>query len=76
MGPKFERETARWRLTEGEPTRDATFSLGRMMNGVGGSVIHYGAWLRRYHPDHLRPLTLVRERWGEKALPEGSTLAD
>jgi gluconate 2-dehydrogenase alpha chain len=43
MGPKFLSETPRWRCNEGEPTREATFSLGRMMNGVGGSVIHWAA---------------------------------
>ncbi|MEZ4835833.1 MAG: GMC family oxidoreductase [Caldilineaceae bacterium] len=47
-----------------------------MMNSVGGSVIHYGAWLRRFHPHHFAPLTRVRERWGKGALPENCTLAD
>jgi gluconate 2-dehydrogenase alpha chain len=28
MGPKFLSETPRWRRNEGEPTREATFSLG------------------------------------------------
>ena len=50
MGEKFLGETPRWRRNEGEPTRETSFSLGRMMNGVGGSIVHYGAWLRRYHP--------------------------
>ena len=76
MGEKFLSEAPRWRRNEGEPTREATFSLGRMMNGVGGSIVHYGAWLRRYHPHHFQHLTHVRERWGPDVLPEGSTLAD
>jgi gluconate 2-dehydrogenase alpha chain len=76
MGPKFLSETPRWRRNEGEPTREATFSLGRMMNGVGGSVIHWGGALRRCHPHHFAYLTHVRERFGEEALPEGHTLAD
>ncbi|HMQ29886.1 MAG TPA: GMC family oxidoreductase [Chloroflexaceae bacterium] len=76
MGPKYLGETPRWRLREGEPTREATFSLGRMMNSVGGSVIHWGGALRRCHPHHFRFLSHVRERWGEAALPEGHTLAD
>ena len=42
MGAKFLSETPRWRRHPGEPTRPATFTLGRMMNGVGGSVIHWG----------------------------------
>ncbi|MBD0253856.1 MAG: gluconate 2-dehydrogenase subunit 3 family protein [Rubrobacter sp.] len=76
MGEKYLGETPRWRKNAGEPTREATFSLGRMMNGVGGSVIHYGAWLRRYHQHHFEHLTHVRKRWGPDVLPEGSTLAD
>ncbi len=76
MGAKFLSEIPRWRRTEVEPTQEATFSLGRMMNGVGGSVVHYGAWLRRFHPHHFRPLSRVRERWGAEALPEDCTLAD
>jgi gluconate 2-dehydrogenase alpha chain len=76
MGPKFLSETPRWRRNEGEPTREATFSLGRMMNGVGGSVVHWGGALRRCHPHHFNYLTHVRERFGEKALPEDHTLAD
>src|SRR5918995_382960 len=76
MGPKFLSETPRWRRNEGEPSREATYSLGRMMNGVGGSVVHWGGALRRCHPHHFAYLTHVRERFGEEALPEGHTLAD
>ena len=76
MGSKFLSETPRWRLKEGAPTRDATFTLGRMMNGVGGSVIHWGGALRRCHPHHFEYLTYVRENFGEQVLPEGHTLVD
>lgn len=76
MGPKFLSEIPRWRRNEGEPTRQGTFSLGRMMNGVGGSVIHWGGALRRYHPHHFKYLTYVHEKYGEEVLPEGHTLAD
>jgi len=76
MGPKFLSEAPRWRRHPGEPAVPATFSLGRMMNGVGGSIVHYGAWLRRFHPHHFRPLTSVRERGMAHLLPEDCTLAD
>ena len=76
MGPKFLSETPRWRLDEGAPDRKATFTLGRMMNTVGGSVIHWGGALRRCHPHHFKYLTYVRENFGEEVLPEGHTLAD
>jgi gluconate 2-dehydrogenase alpha chain len=76
MGPKFKQETPRWRRNENEPTRELTFSLGRMMNGVGGSVIHYGAWLRRFPAHNLRLRSHALECWGSSAIPEGSTVAD
>jgi gluconate 2-dehydrogenase alpha chain len=76
MGPKFASEIPRWRRNEGDPTNEATFSLGRMMNSVGGSIIHYGAWLRRFHPHHFRTLSYVKERWGTTVLPAGCKLAD
>jgi gluconate 2-dehydrogenase alpha chain len=76
MGQKFLSETPRWRLRDGAPTREAAFTLGRMMNGVGGSVIHWGGALRRCDPHHFRYLTYVRENFGEEVLPERHTLAD
>jgi gluconate 2-dehydrogenase alpha chain len=76
MGSKFLNEIPRWRRNEGEATQEATFSLGRMMNSVGGSVIHYGGWLRRFHPHHFKMLSHVESRWGLSALPAGCTLAD
>ena len=75
MGSKFMRETPRWRRNADEPTQEATFSLGRMMNSVGGSVIHYGAWLRRFHPHHFKSRTQIRERWGE-ILPADCQITD
>jgi gluconate 2-dehydrogenase alpha chain len=76
MGQKFLSETPRWRLRAGARTREAAFTLGRMMNGVGGSVIHWGGALRRCHPHHFRYLTYVLENFGEGVLPKGHTLAD
>jgi gluconate 2-dehydrogenase alpha chain len=76
MGAKFLSEEIRWRRCDGEPTRDPSYSLGRMMNSVGGSVIHYGGWLRRYHPYHFRYRSHIKERWGEEVIPDGCTVAD
>ena len=76
MGEKFLSEVPRWRTREGGSTRQAGFTLGRMMNGVGGSVVHWGGALRRNHPHHFKYLTHVRESFGEDVLPEGNTLAD
>jgi gluconate 2-dehydrogenase alpha chain len=76
MGPKFLSEVPQWRRNDGEPTQEATFSLGRMMNSVGGSIIHYGGWMRRFHPHHFKMLSYVKDRWGLSVLPQGCTLAD
>jgi gluconate 2-dehydrogenase alpha chain len=76
LGPKFGNEIPRWRRNEQEPTRDLTFSLGRMVNGVGGSVIHYGGWLRRFPAHNLRLRSHALERWGPESIPEGCTVAD
>jgi gluconate 2-dehydrogenase alpha chain len=76
LGPKFKAETPRWRRNASKPTQALTFSLGRMMNGVGGSVIHYGAWLRRFPAQNLRLRSHALESWGPRAIPEGCTVAD
>jgi gluconate 2-dehydrogenase alpha chain len=76
MGRKFNAEMPRWRTSEDEDTREATFSLGRMMNSVGGSVVHYGAWLRRYHPHHFRHRSFLEENYGADVIPDDSTLVD
>ena len=66
MGPKFLAEAPRWRRNEGEPTRPITFSLGRMMNGVGGSIVHWGGALRRMHPHHFAFRSHIAERTGAR----------
>jgi hypothetical protein len=66
MGPKFLSEAPRWRRHAGEPTREATFSLGRMMNGVGGSVVHHDAWapVDRNHCGSRYPYVTDRDLTG------------
>ena len=76
LGPKFMSEEIRWRTSEQQPTRDPTYSLGRMMNNAGGSVIHYGAWLRRFHPHHFRFRSHILDRWGASVIPDDCTVAD
>ena len=76
LGPKFNQETPRWRLNKGEPTRPCSFSLGRMVNGVGGSIFHYGGWLRRFHPHHFQALSHAKDQGLEHWLPDNNTLAD
>ncbi|MCY7417867.1 MAG: GMC family oxidoreductase [Chloroflexi bacterium] len=75
MGPKFNQELQTWRRAEGQPTRPASYSLGKMNNGVGGTVV-YSAWLRRYLPGDFRVRSDTIARYGEDALPTGSSVVD
>ena len=47
-----------------------------MMNGIGGSVIHWGGALRRMHPHHFRTAPTCASAGATGVLPEGHTLAD
>lgn len=76
LGAKYNRERPTWRETADGPTVPAPASLGMMMNGVGGSTVHYGAWSRRFLPDDFRARTSTLERYGEAAIPRDATLAD
>ncbi|WP_369046414.1 gluconate 2-dehydrogenase subunit 3 family protein [Sinomonas sp. P10A9] len=77
LGPKFQLETPRWREDTSEPeTKPATFSLGRMVNGVGGSAGHYGSWLRRFHEWQFAPKSHYENLYGRNVLPEDCSLAD
>jgi len=76
MGAKFLSEAPTWRSTTDSPEQPISYSLGRMMNGVGGSIVHYGGWLRRFHPHHFRFRSYVEERWGKSAIPDDCTVAD
>jgi gluconate 2-dehydrogenase alpha chain len=75
LGPKYNLELPTWRCAEGEPTQPASFSLGKMNNGVGGTVV-YSAWLRRYMPDDFRVRTRTIERYGADAIPRGASVVD
>jgi gluconate 2-dehydrogenase alpha chain len=76
LGDKFNRESPTWRTSLTSPTREAVFGYGRMVNGVGGSLTHYGAWMRRFHPHHFAMRSYAESRWGSAAIPSDSTLAD
>jgi gluconate 2-dehydrogenase alpha chain len=73
---KFATESPRWRKHSGAETEPMSYSLGRMCNGVGGSLAHYGARLRRLHPHHFRMRSTIEEIGRSKLLPEGCTLVD
>lgn len=76
LGPKFAQERPSFRHTPEGETEDLQFSLGRMVNGVGGSLAQYAAWLRRFHAWHFQPRSHFIDRYGDSALPDESTLVD
>lgn len=76
MSTKFRDESPRWRRRPDAPSQEMTYSLGRMVNGVGGSIIHYGGWLRRFPAHAFRTRSYALERWGTSIIPEGATVVD
>ena len=73
--PKALAEAPVWRA-------DATMAAGPspwpvlMVNGVGGSTVHYPGLSARLHPWNFESRSRTVERYGAGAIPEGSTLAD
>src|SRR6185312_10761126 len=45
-------------------------------NQAGGGTVHYGAVSWRFHEDDFRARSHTMERYGEKAIPADSSLAD
>jgi gluconate 2-dehydrogenase alpha chain len=74
--PKFVKELPSWR-----PNASAKATQGGginilMMNGVGGSSIHYGMEQWRYLPWNLKMRSETIKRYGAGKLPKGSTVVD
>lgn len=76
FGDKYASEWPRWRPHEDAEAVPAGTSIGHMVNGVGGSALHYGAMLRRYHPHHFAERTYLVDRGDEDAIPDGCTMVD
>ena len=76
LGAKFNAELQTLRDDEHSPTRPADYSLGMMMNGVGGGSVHWGAWARRFFRTDFTIRSSTIARYGEEALPPGSDIVD
>ncbi|MBW3634438.1 MAG: GMC family oxidoreductase [Chloroflexi bacterium] len=76
LGAKFNSELQTLRPDEETPTRPADYSLGKMMNGVGGGSVHWGAWARRFFPTDFLIRSATIERYGEEALPPDADVVD
>jgi gluconate 2-dehydrogenase alpha chain len=73
--PKFNKEIPTWRPNAKSANQPLLLSL-KMMNAVGGTSIHYGTQSWRYRNDDFAARTNTIERYGIKALPKGSAVAD
>ena len=51
-------------------------SIHPMMNGVGGTSLHYWAQSWRLNPWDFKVVSEVRQRYGASRIPEGSTVED
>jgi gluconate 2-dehydrogenase alpha chain len=75
-GPKFAKEVPTWRPDTKSPTQAPLIPPILMANMVGGTTSHYGTQNWRLRADDFLIRSSTVERYGEEALPEGSTLAD
>ena len=74
LRPNVKRQPVTWR-----PNANATASPLPILNygsQAGGGTVHYGAISWRFHEDDFRARSHTIERYGAKAIPEDSSLAD
>lgn len=74
LGPKWNSEPVLWN-DEAEGLARTGAGLA-MMNGVGGSAIHYAGHAWRFHPSDFRLRSGTVERYGTQALPAGHSVED
>ncbi|MEY2433266.1 MAG: gluconate 2-dehydrogenase alpha chain, partial [Acidimicrobiaceae bacterium] len=72
---KFTKEIPTWRRNA-SGVADQTGVAINMMNGVGGTSIHYGMEQWRYLPWNFKERSETIKRYGASAIPSNSTIAD
>ena len=72
---KANREIPVHRANAGSPDSPRA-AIHPMMNGVGGTTLHYWAQSWRLNPWDFAVVTETRRRYGAKRLPPGSTVED
>jgi gluconate 2-dehydrogenase alpha chain len=72
---KFAKELPTWR-PNASAVADRSGVTIYMMNGVGGTSIHYGMEQWRYLPWNFRERSETIKRYGAGAIPANSTIAD
>jgi gluconate 2-dehydrogenase alpha chain len=73
--PKSLGEIPTWRTDPGAKAARSPYPT-LMVNAVGGTTLHYEGLSGRLHPYNFETRTRVIERYGARAIPAGSTLAD
>ena len=75
--PKVNKEIPTWRTNVTAPVQHLKPPYAILMaNAVGGTSIHFGAQFWRFREDDFRIRTSTVERYGTKALPADSAIAD
>lgn len=74
--PKYNKEIPTWRPNANAPTQPPPVPAVRMMNAVGGTSIHYGTQSWRFRADDFKARSTTIAKYGESALPKGSTTVD
>jgi len=77
MGAKYMDELPTWRRNASSPAQPYNpRAFTTMMNGVGGSTVHWCAALWRNHSDDFFEKTSTIQRYGESYIPPGTDLVD
>lgn len=74
--PKFNNELPTWRPDANSPTQAPIIPPIPMANMVGGTSIHYGTQSWRFRADDFTVRSDTVAKYGEDALPAGSTTVD
>jgi gluconate 2-dehydrogenase alpha chain len=74
--PKYNKELPTWRPDAKSPTTAPLIPPVPMGNMVGGTSVHYGTQNWRFRADDFTVHSSTVAKYGEQAIPKGSTLAD
>src|SRR5438874_886247 len=74
LRPNIKRQPITWRPNANAPA--TAIPMQNYGNQAGGGTVHYGAVSWRMHEDDFRARSHTIERYGAKAIPEDSSIAD
>ena len=74
LRPNYKRQPVTWRPNAG--VRATPMTLLNYGNQAGGGTVHYGALSWRFHEDDFRVRSHTIERYGARAIPADSSVAD